>query len=154
MLEALERQLDESAETATPLSIEMNDLLRPRIAVAANDRLSAWDAEGGSPAVAGEERGSGDGCGPPIDGVLLERLGAAVLEQWHLLPTPLRRAIYKGAAREETNGEGAPFRRRLARLLHEHAARLHDDAPASSSRCTSIAGISPGLAADRWPPLP
>ena len=102
----------------------MNDLLYPRIGVAANDRLDAWDAEGGSSGVAAEGPGSAARAGPATEGMLLERLGAALLDEWHALPTPWRRAIYmRAVAREAATGDPAPLKRSLARLLHDHQPR-------------------------------
>jgi hypothetical protein len=98
------------------MSRSMNELLPPRIAVAANDCLDAWDAEGGASGVGGEGR-------PATQRLLLERLGAALLDEWHALPTPVRRALYERAVTgEATACDRAPLKRRLARLLHDHQA--------------------------------
>ena len=102
----------------------MNTLLHPRIGVAANDRLDAWDAEGGACGVAARAPGSMDSAGPATRRLLIERLGGALLDEWHALPTPWRRAIYmRAVAREAATGDPAPLKRSLARLLHDRQPR-------------------------------
>ena len=102
----------------------MNELLHMRIGVAANDRLDAWDVEGGACGVAARAAGSADRGGPVTQRLLLERLGAALMGEWHALPTPWRRAIYmRAVANEATTRDPAPFKRTLERLLDDHQLR-------------------------------
>jgi hypothetical protein len=105
----------------------MTSRFDPRTAAAANDALDAWDAEGGAAARA-------DGPTATLrsraERRLLERLGAALLEQWHGLPTPLRRAIYDRAVAGAAPGDASALRRSMARLLHDHQDNARRDAGA------------------------
>lgn len=54
------------------------------------------------------------------DLAMLERLGAAMLREWHRLPMPVQRRLYEAAARSDAGPSRPAARRALARFLHEH----------------------------------
>lgn len=94
----------------------MNYRFHSRTGVAANDALDAWDAEGGAAGVAAPSSGARS----RTERRLLERLGAALLEQWHGLPTPLRRAIYDRSVEGVAPCDPSALKRSMARFLHDH----------------------------------
>lgn len=54
---------------------------------------------------------------------LLERLGAALLAEWHTLPTRVQKAIYERAVAAPAGHELDAAKRQVALLLHEHMRR-------------------------------
>ena len=97
--------------------IGMNDHFRSGTDVAANDNL---DAEGAGPAVAGRTNAPSAATRPETERRLLERLGAALLEEWRRLPMPLQRAIYDRAVDTEATCDPTLLKRSMARFLHDH----------------------------------
>jgi hypothetical protein len=97
----------------------MNDHFKPRIAAAANDRLDAWDDEGGAPGAVTTD-GAISETTSETERRLLERLGAAVLGEWQELPMRLRRAIYERAVDSELVCGPSKLKRAMARFLHDH----------------------------------
>jgi len=83
--------------------------------VAANDSLGAR----GAPAVAVAVGAPSATARPEAERRLIERLGAALLEEWKSLPMPLQRAIYNRAVDSETTCDPTVQKRSLARLLHD-----------------------------------
>ncbi len=70
-----------------------------------------WEAEGGS-------------LTPPPDGHverLLQRLGAALVDEWATLPTPLQRAVYERAVAGAPAGD-VQLRHDIALYLHRHGS--------------------------------
>jgi hypothetical protein len=98
--------------------LTMNDSFRSRMT--ADDNLDAWEAEGGAPAVAARTDAPWAAARPERERRLLERLGAAVLKEWHGLPMPLQRAIYDRAIDSETTCDPSVLKRSMARFLHDH----------------------------------
>lgn len=97
-------------------------------AVAANDALDAWDAEGGAAGAAARIDVPSAMTRSRAERGLLERLGAALLEQWHALPTPLRRTIYDRAVEDAAPCDLSVLKRRMARFLHDHQDHAPRDA--------------------------
>jgi hypothetical protein len=78
--------------------------------------LARWEGEGGS-------------LGPSAEGGhaldeselrILSRLGAALLGEWHRLPTDLQRTIFSRAATLRPAADGARVKSEIARFLHDH----------------------------------
>lgn len=78
--------------------------------------LSIWDDEGGAaPAASLEGRPS---FGRAVhQSQLLERLGLALMAEWHHLPAEIQKAIFNHAA-SSRSPEGRPLRSEIAKLLH------------------------------------
>lgn len=84
------------------------------------EALAEWEGEGGAPADA-----SGHAAPTPdaLERLLLERLGAALVGEWNNLPSPLQRALYERAVRDDSPSHRLTVRRELARFLHDHKSR-------------------------------
>ena len=58
--------------------------------------------------------------GVPLERLMLQRLGAALVGEWNNVPRLLQRAIYERAAGGGTSLNRATTRRQMARFLHDH----------------------------------
>jgi hypothetical protein len=78
--------------------------------------LSRWEGEGGAlgPSPEGGHRLD------ETDLRILSRLGAALLGEWHRLPTDLQRAIFARASTLRPAADGARVKSEIARFLHDH----------------------------------
>jgi len=56
----------------------------------------------------------------PLERLLLQRLGTALVGEWNNLPVPLQRAIYERAADGGSSLNRLSTRRQMARFLHDH----------------------------------
>ena len=85
--------------------------------------LEEWEAEGG--ASTGGPRASEDEASRAshLKRRMLERLGAALVGEWHNLPSALQRAVYERAAGGSSSWRRLTLRRQMARFLHDHKAR-------------------------------
>ena len=110
------------AESTWNLSHPMNRRLSPRVnaGTEATTALDEWEAEGG--ASAGVPRASEHAASrpPPLDRLLLLRLGAALVGEWSNLPPALQRALYERAAGGGTSLNSLTMRRHMVRFLHDH----------------------------------
>lgn len=108
------------AETTWNLSHQMSRRLSPRVGagIEAATALEEWEAEGG--ASAGVPQASQHTAPSPLERLLLQRLGAALVSEWNHLPAPLQRAIYERAAGGGSSSKGFTMRRHMARFLHDH----------------------------------
>jgi hypothetical protein len=95
-------------------------LLRINASIEAATALEEWEAEGGASVAA--LRTSENGASPPtpLDRLLLERLGAALLGEWNSLPARLQRAVYERAVSVSAPSNRPTMRRQVARFLHDH----------------------------------
>ena len=64
----------------------------------------------------------------PIEQGILQRLGAAVLSQWSVLPTQVQKALFQDAVSSGEPRQSTDFREKIARFLHNHK----DDAASSA----------------------
>ena len=96
-------------------------LRRNRASIEAATDLEKWEAEGG----AGPIRASGADATPPLDRLLLERLGTALVGEWSNLPVRLQRAMYERAVSVSSPSNRPTIRRQMARFLHlnQHKSR-------------------------------
>jgi hypothetical protein len=81
--------------------------------------LSRWENEGGA-------LGPSTQADQALDETelrILSRLGAALLGEWHKLPTELQRAIFSRASTLHATTDGARVKADLARFLHDHKDR-------------------------------
>jgi hypothetical protein len=104
--------------------------------------LDEWEAEGGAAASAEPLSQPGAAQRPPLERLLLERLGAALLDQWSDLPVPLQRMIYEHAVSDGASPNRTALRREMARFLHEH----HHGTRRSPVRATTLLEGGPGIA--------
>lgn len=80
--------------------------------------LEEWEAEGGASAGVPQ---AGEPTAPlPLERLLLQRLGTALVSEWNHLPAPLQRAIYERAADGGPSSKRLTMRRHMARFLHDH----------------------------------
>ena len=82
--------------------------------------LEEWEAEGGASAGAPQASEHDASRPSPLDRLLLERLGAALVDEWNNLSVPLQRAIYERAAGGGSSLNRLTTRRQMARFLHDH----------------------------------
>jgi hypothetical protein len=79
---------------------------------------TAWDEEGGAPAVAWPlPYKSGDLL--DAERRVLECLGAALVSEWNDLPTDVQRRLFEHAASGKSH-DAALLKARIARFLHNH----------------------------------
>jgi hypothetical protein len=81
--------------------------------------LEEWEAEGG--ASAGPPQASEHDARrlSPLERLLLERLGNALVHEWNNLPMPLQRAVYDRATRGSSSWSRSRMRQHMARFLHD-----------------------------------
>jgi hypothetical protein len=104
--------------------------------------LDEWEAEGGT-AAAGAA-GEGDASTrPPLDRLLLERLGAALVGEWSNLPARLQRTVYERAVSVSSPSNRPTIRRQMARFLHDHKIRARREPPAEAARADGVPGTTP-----------
>ena len=92
--------------------------------------LSQWEEEGGAQTPAWGLRAESRDL---MDAKrrALERLGAAVIKEWHGLSTDVQRAIFQHATTGDVYSS-APMKAQLARFLHDlkrHNVRSGENAP-------------------------
>jgi hypothetical protein len=75
--------------------------------------LDSWEAEGGAPRAAAATLPSA------AEWELLQRLGAAIVEEWNDLPMPLQRALFAHAVGGNAQPDGDALKAQLARFLHD-----------------------------------
>lgn len=92
--------------------------LQPGTANQMATALARWDEEGGAPAVPWPLRRDLDHL-PAMERRILESLGAALVGEWHNLPTDTQRAIFHRAATERAP-DPEELKARIARFLHDH----------------------------------
>jgi hypothetical protein len=105
--------------------------------------LEEWEAEGGTSADAGAVGESDASARPPLDRLLLERLGAALLGEWSNLPARLQRTVYERAVSVSSPSNRPTVRRQMARFLHDHKIRARRAAPAEAALADGVPGITP-----------
>lgn len=109
------------AAGAWDLSRQLNSRLPPRVGagIEAATALEGWEAEGGASA---SPQASEQGASRPsaLERLLLERLGAALVGEWHNLPALLQRAVYERATGGSSSMSRLTMRRQMARFLHDH----------------------------------
>jgi len=109
------------ADEARKLSRPSSNRLSTRVS-AGNEAamaLEEWEDEGGSADLTQAiERPASRPS--PVDRLLLERLGAALVSEWNNLPAPLQRAVYERAAGGGASSNSVTTRRQMARFLHDH----------------------------------
>ena len=110
------------AEGARNLSGQLNRRLSRRVSagIEAATALEEWEAEGGASAGVRQASEHGASRPSPLERLLLQRLGAALVGEWNNLPAPLRRAIYERAAGSGSSSNRLTTRRQMARFLHDH----------------------------------
>lgn len=112
------------APDARDQSRRLNSRLSARVDAgveAATTALEEWEAEGGASAAVPQAREHAvPRPSPPIERVLLERLGAALVGEWNHLPARLQRAVYERAAAGGSSSTRVTRRREMARFLHDH----------------------------------
>lgn len=87
-------------------------------------QLEIWEEDGGVRAIVIDAAAT---TSSPIEpGALLERLGAALLAEWHTLPTSVQKAVYEHAVAGPAGDRLDAAKRQVALLLHEHMGRRHD----------------------------
>ena len=97
--------------------------LSPRFSacIGVSTALDEWEAEGGASAAAPQQTSEQAAPRPsPLERLLLQRLGAALVGEWSDLPRALRRAVYERAADGGSSLNRLTMRRHLARFLHDH----------------------------------
>jgi len=104
------------------LSWHLNSRLSPRAGagIEAATALEEWEAEGGASAGVPQASEHGASRPSPLERLLLQRLGAALVGEWNNLPASLRRAIYERAAGGGSSLSRLTTRRQMARFLHDH----------------------------------
>lgn len=79
--------------------------------------LEVWEEDGGVRALTVDEA-------PAVPALtheaLLERLGAALLSEWHRLPMHVQKAVYRRTVGPRVGGAPDAQRRQVALLLHAH----------------------------------
>jgi len=110
------------AESTWNLSHGKNRHLSPRVGagIEAATALEDWEAEGGASAGVPQEIEQTTPRASPLERLLLQRLGAALVSEWNNLPAPLQRAVYERAAGGGSSQNGLTMRRHMARFLHDH----------------------------------
>jgi hypothetical protein len=110
------------AEGTRNLSAQLNSRLSRRVSagIEAATALEEWEAEGGASAGVPQASEHGASRPSPLERLLLQRLGAALVGEWNNLPAPLRRAIYERAAGGGSSLNRLTTRRQMARFLHDH----------------------------------
>jgi hypothetical protein len=103
--------------------------LRVSARIEAATALEEWEAEGGASAGMPQASDHGVPRPSPLDRLLLERLGAALVGEWNNLPTPLQRTVYERAAGGGSSWDRSRLRRQMARFLHDHKNRGSGQAP-------------------------
>lgn len=78
--------------------------------------LARWEGEGGALGPSAETEHMLD----ETELRILSRLGAALLGEWHRLPTDLKREIFSRAATLRPATDGARVKTEIARFLHDH----------------------------------
>ena len=107
--------------------------------------LDEWEAEGGTSADAGW---TGEDDAPPrtpLERLLLERLGVALVGEWSNLPARLQRTVYERAVRVSSPARRPTVRRQMARFLHEHKTRARRTSPPEAA----LADGGQGTASER-----
>lgn len=86
----------------------------------ATSPLQRWEGEGGPGRVPVVPPAT-----PPAQGdaALLAQLGAALVAEWHGLPTAVQRAVYERAVSADRSRDGDLVKRELAQFLHDHQQR-------------------------------
>lgn len=110
------------AEGARTLSRQLGRRLSRRVGagVEAATALEEWEAEGGALTGAPQAREHDASRPSPLERLLLQRLGAALVDEWNNLSVPLQRAIYERAAGGGSSLYRLTTRRQMARFLHDH----------------------------------
>ena len=109
------------AEGARNLSGPLNSRLSRRAGAGeAATALEEWEAEGGASAGVPQASEHGASRPAPLERLLLQRLGAALVGEWNNLPVALQRAVYESAARDSSSVKRLTMRRLMARFLHDH----------------------------------
>ncbi len=88
--------------------------------------LQRWEDEGGAnpaPAVTPEP--------PPGNARVLAQFGAALVAEWHRLPTAVQRALYERAVADDARRDDELAKREFACYLHDH--KDHAAAAATAS---------------------
>ena len=93
---------------------------RDSAGIEATNALEEWEAEGGASAGVPQAIEHGASRPSPLERLLLQRLGAALVCEWNNLPVPLRRAIYERASGGSSSLNRLTTRRQMARFLHDH----------------------------------
>jgi hypothetical protein len=111
------RMADEARNLSRPLSNRLST--RVSAGIEAAMALEEWEAEGGSADLtqAIERTASRPS---PVDRLLLERLGAALVGEWNNLSAPLQRAVYERATGGGASLNNLTTRRQMAQFLHHH----------------------------------
>jgi hypothetical protein len=102
--------------------------------------VDAWEAEGGTSTGAGGAGESDASPRPSLDRLLLERLGAALVDEWSNLPARLQRTVYERAVSESSPSNRSTIRRQMARFLHDHKNRARRAPPAEAARADGAHG--------------
>lgn len=101
---------------------QLNSRLSRRVGacVDTTTALEEWEAEGGASAGVPQASEHHASRSSPLDRLLLQRLGAALVDEWNNLSVPLQRAIYERAAGGGSSLTRLMTRRQMARFLHDH----------------------------------
>jgi len=104
------------------LSWHLNSRLSPRAGagIEAATALEEWEAEGGASAGVPHANEHGASRPSPLERLLLQRLGAALVGEWNNLPVALQRAVYERAAGDGSSVNRLTMRRLMARFLHDN----------------------------------
>jgi hypothetical protein len=110
------------AEGTRNLSRQLDSRLSRRVSagIEVATALEEWEAEGGASAGAPQPSEHGASRPSPLERLLLQRLGAALVGEWNNLPAPLQRAIYERATGGGSSLNRLTMRRQMARFLHDH----------------------------------
>ena len=82
--------------------------------------LARWEGEGGAPQASPRSDRGGAKALAAAERHVLERLGAAVVMEWNVLPTAVRRAIFRHAWAAEASYDPVRLKARVGRFLHAH----------------------------------
>jgi hypothetical protein len=119
MANLISKRVAESTWTP-PHPMNMRPPLRADAGIEAATALEEWEAEGGASAGMPHAARHAALGRSPLDRLLLQRLGAALVEEWNTLPAPLQRAVYERAARGGSSLNRLTMRRHMARFLHDN----------------------------------
>jgi hypothetical protein len=108
------------ADEARKLSRPSSNRLSTRVS-AGNEAamaLEEWESEGGSADLT-QAKERLESRPSPVNRLLLERLGAALVGEWNNLSAPLQRAVFERATAGGASLNRLTTRRLMARFLHD-----------------------------------
>ena len=108
-------------ESTRGVSRQLDSRLSPRASagIETTTALEEWEAEGGASAGLAHASEHDGSRLSPLERLLLERLGKALVGERNNLPTPLQRAVYERAASGGPSWNRLRMRQQMARFLHD-----------------------------------